>query len=397
MINDGLPSDIYGTPVARLLELGRQKSYVTLADVLFFFPDAKQDTDKLEDVFAALLSAGIPCQDGDTWLTSGGGEVAVEAGESLESSEEDELTDIDVDNGFGLYLKDVGWIPLLTRNEEVELATRIERGHLAQDELASEGMAPGRQDELHNLIKDGRSAREHLVVANARLVISVAKKYVNRGVAFQDLVQEGNIGLMRAIKKYDYRLGFKFGTYATWWIRQAVTRAIADQGRTIRVPTHMHDLISKVLRVQYQLTQRLGRFPELGELAEVLNISPEKVEEIIQVSIQPLSLESPANHEGDMLLGDFIEDEEASTPVDLVTYNQLQEHLEEVFKSFPPRDVYILKLRYGLVDGEKHTLEEIGSMLGVTRERVRQIEAKALQRLRHPSISSELRTYLGSE
>jgi len=261
--------------------------------------------------------------------------------------------------------------------------------------LAKGNVNNKRRLELRKLIEDGWAAREHLITANSRLVISVAKKYMGRGVPFLDLIQEGNIGLIRATKKFDYRRGHKFSTYATWWIRQAVTRAIADQGRTIRVPVHMGDQINKLLRVQHQLTQRLGREPTVEELAIALDVPPKKVENMIQVARRPLSLETPTDDEEDSVLGDFIEDDEAPPPDESATYNLLREHLEEVLNGLPPREVRILQLRYGLLDGQAYTLEEVGRKMGVTRERVRQIEAQALSRLRHPSIRRKLRDYLG--
>ena len=226
-------------------------------------------------------------------------------------------------------------------------------------------------------------------------MISVAKKYMGRGVPFLDLIQEGNIGLIRATKKFEYQRGHKFSTYATWWIRQAVTRAIADQGRTIRVPVHMGDQINKLLRVQHQLTQKLGRDPSVEELAEALDVPPKKVENMIQVARRPLSLETPTDDEEDSVLGDFIEDDEAPPPDETATFNLLREHLVEVLDTLPPREVRILQLRYGLLDGQAYTLEEVGRKMGVTRERVRQIEAQALTRLRHPSVRRKLRDYLG--
>jgi RNA polymerase primary sigma factor len=312
-----------------------------------------------------------------------------------ELSLDDYLANIDTDDTIGLYLKEVSRVPLLTANEEVELAQRIERGRMAREELARGNVAQRRRLELRRLIEDGWAAREHLITANSRLVISVAKKYMGRGVPFLDLIQEGNIGLIRATKKFDYRRGHKFSTYATWWIRQAVTRAIADQGRTIRVPVHMGDQINKLLRVQHQLTQRLGREPSVEELAEALDVPPKKVENMIQVARRPLSLETPTDDEEDSVLGDFIEDDEAPPPDDTATYNLLKEHLGEVLNGLPPREVRILQLRYGLLDGQAYTLEEVGRKMGVTRERVRQIEAQALSRLRHPSIRRKLRDYLG--
>jgi RNA polymerase primary sigma factor len=385
--------------IARLIELGRQKSFVTIDDILHFFPEAEQDVDQLEETFAALMSAGIAYVEDEAVH-----EEPTEEDLSLAEDEEvatsrnlaiDDLENIDTDDTIGLYLKEVSRVPLLTADEEVELAQRIERGRMAREELAKGNVSSRRRMELRKLIEDGWAAREHLITANSRLVISVAKKYMGRGVPFLDLIQEGNIGLIRATKKFDYRRGHKFSTYATWWIRQAVTRAIADQGRTIRVPVHMGDQINKLLRIQHQLTQRLGREPTVDELALSLDVPPKKVENMIQVARRPLSLETPTDDEEDSVLGDFIEDDEAPPPDESATYNLLREHLEDVLNGLPPREVRILQLRYGLLDGQAYTLEEVGRKMGVTRERVRQIEAQALSRLRHPSIRRKLRDYLG--
>ena len=359
---------------------------------------------KLEEAFAALISAGIPyIEDADLLLDPSDEDIkrAKEEQEREEKEEEeeeksaDDLANIDTDDTIGLYLKEVSRVPLLTAQQEVELAQRIESGRMAREELARGNVTTRRRIELRHLIEDGWAAREHLITANSRLVISVAKKYMGRGVPFLDLIQEGNIGLIRATKKFEYRRGHKFSTYATWWIRQAVTRAIADQGRTIRVPVHMGDQINKLLRIQHQLTQRLGREPTVDELAETLEVPPKKVENMIQVARRPLSLETPTDDEEDSMLGDFIEDDEAPPPDDSATYNLLKEHLVSVLDSLPPREVRILQLRYGLLDGQSYTLEEVGRKMGVTRERVRQIEAQALSRLRHPSIKRRLRDYLG--
>ena len=386
--------------IARLIELGRQKSFVTIDDILALFPDAEQDVDQLEEAFSALLSAGIPYID-DATIGEPSDEDLLEEEETEEDGrreiavEDNYLANIDTDDSIGLYLKEVGRVPLLTAEQEVELAQRIERGRLGREELAKGNVSPRRRQELQLFIEDGWAAREHLITANSRLVISVAKKYMGRGVPFLDLIQEGNIGLIRAAKKFDYRRGHKFSTYATWWIRQAVTRAIADQGRTIRVPVHMGDQINKLLRIQHQLTQRLGRDPTVEELADALEIHPQKIENMIQVARRPLSLELPTDDEEDSVLGDFIKDEEVSAPDDSATYNLLREHLDLVLEGLPPREVRILQLRYGLTDGQAYTLEEVGRKMGVTRERVRQIEAQALSRLRHPSIRRKLREYLG--
>jgi len=388
------------SPLARLIQIGRNKSFVTIDDILQFFPNAEQDVGQLEKAFAALISAGIPyIEDAELLIDPSDEELKREEDKSDARKDEkskasDDLANIDTDDTIGLYLKEVSRVPLLTAVEEVELAQRIESGRMAREELARGNVTTRRRTELRHLIEDGWSAREHLITANSRLVISVAKKYMGRGVPFLDLIQEGNIGLIRATKKFEYRRGHKFSTYATWWIRQAVTRAIADQGRTIRVPVHMGDQINKLLRIQHQLTQRLGRGPTVEELAETLEVPPKKVENMIQVARRPLSLELPTDDEEDSMLGDFIEDDEAPPPDDSATYNLLKEHLGLVLDSLPPREVRILQLRYGLLDGQSYTLEEVGRKMGVTRERVRQIEAQALSRLRHPSIKRRLRDYL---
>ena len=392
--------NIQFSSISKLIELGRQKAYITIDDILRLFPEAEQDVSQLEEAFAALMAAGIPYLEDDD-LSSEPTEEDLSSDEVKEIADEaqvaptDDLKHIDTDDTIGLYLKEVSRVPLLTAEEEVELSQRIERGRMAREELAMGKVSNRRRSELRLLIEDGWDAREHLVTANSRLVISVAKKYMSRGVPFLDLIQEGNIGLIRATKKFDYRRGHKFSTYATWWIRQAVTRAIADQGRTIRVPVHMGDQINKLLRTQHQLTQKLGRDPSVEELAIALDVLPKKVENMIQVSRRPLSLETPTDNEDDSVLGDFIEDNEIPAPDETATYNLLREHLEMVMDSLPPREVRILQLRYGLLDGQAYTLEEVGRKMGVTRERVRQIEAQALSRLRHPTIKRKLRDYLG--
>jgi RNA polymerase primary sigma factor len=387
------------SPIARLIELGRQKKYVTIDDILHFFPEAEKDIEQLEEAFSALLNAGVAfVEDAPASEPPENELVAVketEAGPEPELALDDYLANIDTTDSIGLYLKEVSQVPLLIATEEVELAQRIEHGRTAREELARGKVVPHRRIELRKSIEDGWSAREHLILANSRLVISIAKKYMGRGVPFLDLIQEGNIGLMRATKKFDYHRGNKFSTYATWWIRQAVTRAIADQGRTIRVPVHMGDHINKLFRIQYLLTQHLCREPTIEEMAEALELPPQKVENIIRVARRPLSLELPTGDEEESVLGDFIEDDEITPPDEAATNNLLREHLQEVLNGLPPREVRILQLRYGLLDGQAYTLEEVGRKMGVTRERVRQIEAQALNRLRHPSIRRKLHDYLG--
>ena len=396
--NNTVPNeDSQSSAINRLLEFGKKKTYVTDDDILRFFPEAEEYPEQLEDAYTALDNAGISVSDEAPTAEEPDEE---ELSDALIDEEEtlptDDLANIDTDDTIGLYLKEVSRVPLLHNiEEEVVLAKRIEAGREARAELAKSNISAARRQELHYLIKDGAAARDHLITANSRLVISVAKKYMGRGVPFLDLIQEGNIGLIRATKKFEYQRGHKFSTYATWWIRQAVTRAIADQGRTIRVPVHMGDQINKLLRVQHQLTQKLGRDPSVEELAEALEVLPKKVENMIQVARRPLSLETPTDDEEDSVLGDFIEDDEAPAPDDTATYNLLKQHLVEVLDGLPPREVRILQLRYGLLDGQAYTLEEVGRKMGVTRERVRQIEAQALTRLRHPSVRRKLRDYLG--
>jgi RNA polymerase primary sigma factor len=401
-INNNLLNQLNGSDdvnrIQQLIQHGREKGFVTIEDILIFLPDAEKNLDQLEEAFTALLAAKIEYVEDASSRTSEEAKVADEEVEDnvgrTMSLDDNYLATIDTDDMIGLYLKEVGRVPLLTAEQEVDLSQRIELGRLSREELARGGAAEHRRQELRRLIEDGWFAREHLITANSRLVISVAKKYMGRGVPFLDLIQEGNIGLIRAAKKFDYRRGHKFSTYATWWIRQAVTRAIADQGRTIRVPVHMGDQINKLLRVQHQITQRLGREPNLDELAEALQVPPKKVENMIQVARRPLSLETPTDDEEDSVLADFIEDHDAKAPDEMATFNLLRLHLDEVLLNLPPREVRILQLRYGLMDGQSYTLEEVGRKMGVTRERVRQIESQALSRLRHPAVRRVLREYL---
>ncbi len=296
----------------------------------------------------------------------------------------------------GLYLKEAGRVPLLTAEEEVSLARRMESGQFAAQQLGEMRKTLGTDGvhELEALVEDGKAAQEYLVRANSRLVISVAKKYIGRGVHFLDLIQEGNIGLIRAARKFEYRRGHKFSTYATWWIRQAVSRAVADQGRTIRVPVHMGDQINRLRRVSIRMTQELGREPTTDELAEAMETTPDRIRDLIEISRRPISLETPIEEDGDSEFGDFIEDKSSPEPAEVVTQNLLREHLALVLTRLPEREAHILQLRYGLLDGETHTLEDVGRQIGVTRERVRQLEAQALNRLRHSSAHRLLQDYL---
>lgn len=310
-------------------------------------------------------------------------------------AEETDLREISVDDTISLYLREISRIPLLTSQEEVSIATRMERGLQAQGTLSRKrNISLARRNELRRAVRDGLEARQQLIKANFRLVVSIAKRYVGRGVSFQDLIQEGNIGLIRAVEKFDYHRGYKFSTYATWWIRQAVTRAIADQGRTIRVPVHMFERINKMSRVTRSLAQDLGRDPTSQEVAQELGTTPKKVEKIIEVAQRPLSLEMPVGEDKDSHLGDFIEDHKSPAPPDVASQRLLREEMQEILTSLSPREGRVLQLRFGLQDGYSHTLEEVGQKFGVTRERIRQIEAKALRKLRHPSRSRKLRDYL---
>ncbi len=393
-----------------LLDKAAEQGYVTHADILSAFPQAEENLEELEEILANLLEAGVevlPTEKAEAHESdengNGSGYDDGKKGKARGIDPKTETYDIDqeayfdtvaIDDTIGLYLKEIGRVPLLVAEQEVMLAKQMEAGKQAQQELDQDGLDPERRAELQRIVEEGRAAREHLIRANSRLVISVAKKYIGRGVPFLDLIQEGNIGLIRAANKFNYRLGHKFSTYATWWIRQAVTRAIADQSRTIRVPVHMGDQINKLLRTSHRLTQELGREPTPEELAKAMDIPTRKAEEMLSVARRPLSLEMPTDDEGESELGDFIEDEGATAPDEEVTNAMLRELLQDILQDIPPREVRILQLRYGLVDGETYTLEEVGKKLGVTRERVRQIEAQALSRLRHPTHARKLKDFL---
>jgi len=417
------------SPTAQLIDLGRQKGYVTLDDILHYFPEAEKNVDQLEEAFAALLSAGIPYLEDDIVESPSDEELENEAEaeeeeeERSQQDEEDYLANIDTDDMIGLYLKEVGRIPLLTAEEEVDLAKRIEAGRAARAELAQGVSDPKRREELRRLIEDGWKAREHLITANSRLVISVAKKYMGRGVPFLDLIQEGNIGLIRAIKKFDYRRGHKFSTYATWWIRQAVSRAVAEQGRTIRLPVHVIETYHRLRKIQRDLTQKLGREPEIEDLALASGFLTEeeereirkalksgrhlppalehrwrtaisKVRKILKATEEPLSLDLSMGDEENQTLGDIVEDMETPQPIEQAMRDLLREQIQEALAALSERERQVLELRFGLLDGKVHTLEEVGRYFDITRERVRQIETKALRKLRHPEHSRQLRDYL---
>jgi RNA polymerase primary sigma factor len=294
-----------------------------------------------------------------------------------------------------MYLKEIGRVPLLTAEEEVDLAKRVEAGLFASEKIAMQRtLAAGLRRDLELIERDGQLAKKRLIEANLRLVVSIAKRYVGRGMLFLDLIQEGNLGLIRAVEKFDYTKGYKFSTYATWWIRQAITRAIADQARTIRIPVHMVETINKLVRIQRQLLQDLGREPTPEEIGQEMELPPERVREIQKLSQEPVSLETPIGEEDDSNLGDFIEDSDAVVPIDAASFILLQEQLDSILHTLSEREKKVIQLRFGLTDGHPRTLEEVGKEFGVTRERIRQIESKTLSKLRHPSRSQKLRDYL---
>jgi RNA polymerase primary sigma factor len=378
-----------------LLEKADVQGYLTTEDLMEFYPHVSEDADRLEAIVLALRRRGVDIldqEDPDVPFD--------ENDEIISDSDEDTFVDlsrISSDDTVGLYLKEMSRVPLLSVEEELELAKRIERGKHARRDLARlNGSAqPGRRQEMECNVSDGVMAREHLIKANTRLVVSIAKRYMGRGVPFLDLIQEGNLGLMKAVEKYEYQRGFRFSTYATWWIRQTITRAIADQGRTIRVPVHMVDRIRQLYRTTHEMEQKLGRVPTTDELAEEIGVNTSKVEWMMRVSWLPLSLESPINDdEEDSELGMFIEDQLTPTPSQSTYGNLLREKVQEVLDTLPPREARILRLRFGLENGRAYTLEEVGQKFGLTRERIRQIESKALRRLRHPRRARQLKDYL---
>lgn len=375
------------TVVDELIAKGKTQGFLTQDDILSAFPEAESNLEQLEELYIVLFDEGVQLVD----------EVKPRAAEEPEREERKEtfdLAEIGIDDTVSLYLKEISRIPLLRAEQEVEYAKAMETGKRARFHLSRNGVGASERARLEAKIRGGELARQKLIKANFRLVVSIAKKYIGRGVSFLDLIQEGNIGLIRAVEKFDYKRGYKFSTYATWWIRQAITRAIADQGRTIRVPVHMCERINKLTRVSRQLVQELGREPSPDEIAKQLGTTSKKVERIIKISQRPLSLEMPVGEEQDSHLGDFIPDESTLGPTDAASHQLLREQMEEILTSLSPREGRVLQLRFGLKDGKSHTLEEVGKKFGVTRERIRQIEAKALRKLRHPSRSRKLRDYL---
>ena len=353
--------------VNSILKKAKEKGKITYEDLAKELDDVEPD--QIDQVFDAFEEIGVDLLRDDDFEE----EPDVEDLKEVENLKLDEITDtsyegINVDDPVRMYLREIGRIPLLTYEQELDLAKRI--------------------------LEDDEEAKQKLAESNLRLVVSIAKKYVGRGMLFLDLIQEGNMGLIKAVEKFDYTKGFKFSTYATWWIRQAITRAIADQARTIRIPVHMVETINKLIRTSRHLLQQLGREPSVEEIAEEMEIPVEKVMEIQKIAQDPVSLETPIGEEEDSHLGDFIQDEDSPAPHDAASYTLLREQMEEVMKTLTPREAKVLRLRFGLDDGKARTLEEVGKEFDVTRERIRQIEAKALRKLRHPSRSKKLRDYM---
>ncbi|WP_223067129.1 RNA polymerase sigma factor RpoD [Paenibacillus caui] len=355
----------------QLLEQGKKRSSLTYKEIMEKLSPFEQDPEQMDEFFEQLSDTGIDVTNVSDEELSSRQRDEGDNGDHDDFSFDDDLSlppGIKINDPVRMYLKEIGRVPLLSANEEIELAQRIENG-----------------DE---------EAKRRLAEANLRLVVSIAKRYVGRGMLFLDLIQEGNMGLIKAVEKFDYSKGFKFSTYATWWIRQAITRAIADQARTIRIPVHMVETINKLIRVSRQLLQELGREPTPEEIAAEMDLSVEKVREIMKIAQEPVSLETPIGEEDDSHLGDFIEDQEALAPADAAAYELLKEQLEDVLDTLTEREENVLRLRFGLDDGRTRTLEEVGKVFGVTRERIRQIEAKALRKLRHPSRSKRLKDFL---
>ncbi len=370
--------------VQKLIEDGKKTGTLTHKEIMDTLQDIELTPDQIDELYDALEQRGIDL----VQEPGGNSEAGVDCDKSVDGKDVDDTANgetasneaeaelsllkgvegVNVDDPVRMYLKEIGRVALLTAEEEVELAKRIEAG-----------------DE---------EARRDLAEANLRLVVSIAKRYVGRGMLFLDLIQEGNLGLLKAVEKFDYRKGYKFSTYATWWIRQAITRSIADQARTIRIPVHMVETINKLMRISRQLLQEYGREPSIEEIAEAMDITEDKVREILKIAQEPVSLETPIGEEEDSHLGDFIEDEDVLAPIDAVSFYLLKEQLEDVLGTLTPREERVLRLRFGLDDGRPRTLEEVGQEFGVTRERIRQIEAKALRKLRHPSRSKKLKDYL---
>ena len=378
--------------VASLLSKGKSQGFLLSDDIIAAFPDAEEQLEQVDEFYVSLISAGIEVLD-QVPVQPDTPERSRQSSPTARAEHDDAIT-AGVGDSVRLYLQEIGETDLLTMQEEVWLAKRMERGLLSEARLDEAGLTEGDRLSLLADKADGEKARTHLIQANLRLVVSVAKKYVGRGLSFLDLIQEGNIGLMKATDKFDYARGYKFSTYATWWIRQAITRAISDQSRTIRLPVHVGETINRVRKTSHRLQQILEREPTQEEIARAMDISDEKVRQVLDVSRHPVSLEAPVGQEGDAFLGDFIEDQTMPAPIELASQQLLKTQIGDALDKLTDRERKIVVLRYGLEDGRYRTLEEVGREFGITRERIRQIEAKALRKLRHPTFSRKLRGYL---
>jgi RNA polymerase primary sigma factor len=372
-----------------LLEKGRTQGYLLTDDLIALFPNAEDQIEHLDQLYTSLVTEGIDVLE----------HAPSHAEHDRRPAPEDRIEPADQPSGVGdsvrLYLQQIGETDLLTMQGEVDLSKRIELGKFAQERLNEEShLTSAERRSLQELVEDGERARAHLIQANLRLVVSVAKRYVGRGMSFLDLIQEGNIGLMKATDKFDYKRGFKFSTYATWWIRQAITRSISDQSRTIRLPVHVGETINRVRKTSHRLQQIYEREPTAEEIGRAMDMTDEKVRQVLDVSRHPISLEAPVGQDGEAFLGDFIEDSALPPPVELASHQLLKMQIAEALDKLSERERRIIVLRFGLEDGRFRTLEEVGREFGITRERIRQIEAKALRKLRHPSYSRQLRGYL---
>jgi RNA polymerase primary sigma factor len=380
-VADAAPPPTLDELKKKLLARGKAAGSLTYEEINGAFEVLEEITpEQLDEFFEEITAAGIELVDEQK-----DEKPEAERGEEAEQTIPDGLS---LDDPVRMYLKEIGRVPLLSMEQEKSLAMRIEAGEL-------EGSRNGAADS--KTVDTGEEAKRQLTEANLRLVVSIAKKYVGRGMLFLDLIQEGNLGLIRAVEKFDYRKGYKFSTYATWWIRQAITRALADQARTIRIPVHMVETINRLIKVSRQLLQELGREPSVEEIAESMGLTPEKVREVMKISQEPISLETPIGEEEDSHLGDFIEDQEAVAPAEAASVMLLKEKMQDVLQNLTERERKVLVLRFGLEDGHQRTLEEVGQEFGVTRERIRQIEAKALRKLRHPSRGKALKDYWTNE
>ena len=402
----GLPAAALLMSNERVMDLfarGKKRGRLDSSEMMEVLDEIELDSEQMEKLYDSLEALSIEIGSEEDILPELPDDIDPPMEEIVEI-EEEELVDpnalVDsfaVDDPVRMYLKEIGKVPLLNPDEEIALAQKMNSGAFAKEQLESlEGgeLTDAQKASLEKLVREGDRAKQKLAEANLRLVVSIAKRYVGRGMLFLDLIQEGNLGLIKAVEKFDYTKGYKFSTYATWWIRQAITRAIADQARTIRIPVHMVETINKVIRVSRQLLQELGHDPSPEEIAEDMNMPVDKVREILKIAQEPVSLETPIGEEEDSHLGDFIPDEEASEPAEAASFTLLKEQLVEVLSTLTPREEKVLKLRFGIEDGRTRTLEEVGKEFNVTRERIRQIEAKALRKLRHPSRSKKLKDFL---